>query len=1219
VVMGDIRQSLLPRDVLSAAKELLYHLDIYICNLVQSGRQPPQVDSKTLELVEEFILHAPKDRNTPPRRMTALQELQLLEIMCSCFQEQSRDAVRQLMFSALFSLQGNQADESRMALLGKLVSMAIAVSRVPILECAATWLQRTHRVYCVRLAQVLVDDYCSMVPGSVPTLQNIHSASPRFCCQFITAVTTLYDLTSEELTPPLELLQMIGSWIQDDPRLVLITFLNTPLSGNQPLSSLDVTPLGGLVRWCVKAPLAYRRDKKLALTNGTTESEAEVGPLFSALHLSVLQVFMLLPNILNEKGLFGRLALLQMESLAALTSDLSRLLDQADKHTHSSSGDTHALSQLALDRLAQALQVAMANGALLCSREDLRAICSRLPHNKSRDTRVANLAGEEVTYDNQSRYIWKQHGQGYRLRQTRYRGSSKERRPRVGSRQLKKKNRQSGSCRREESCEAEMDQARSTISKIFNGEPHSYTRFNLTQNMEGDNSQVEMKLSSDMDEEVGVNHNHNSNRKPYVAQKLGWTVKNLCFMVATILLIFIIGYLIGYLVHRKKELASTCSESVLPVEQPVAHETGAAPLMDWDDVKTLLAGKLSETKFETVFSEFSIDNHQAGSPGDEVLANKVLKKFKDCGMNTWTDEHFVKVQDPPATGYNRIVFKGKEEHPVGFLSYSGNGTVTNSVLYAYYGQEEDFMLLQDKNINMSGKVMLVRAGKISFAEKVANAAKMKASAVLIYPDPADYSIGDNTELFGHVHMGSGDPYTPGFPSFNHTQFPPVQSSGLPKILAQTITTGMANSILGQLGGQNAPVVWGGLNKLGNDDDVITVEVNNILTEKKIHNVFGVITGFVDADRYVVIGAQRDAWGPGFATSTVGTSVLVELARSISEMKNSGFKPRRSIVFASWSAGEYGSVGATEWLEGYLTSLSMKAFSYINLDGVVSGRNGFKVAASPLLHRLIDGAMKEVNVPNKGVTLDSQFGKSDWESNVLEPMKMDDTAYPFLAFSGIPSVSFRFVPGNTEYQYFGTKQDTRQTLNAATANQVPQLAVTAAQFAGHIALRLVHDHLLRMDLTKYNDIIRSHVRQINMKVKAVQRLQPQLLPKVLTVKWLISASGSYTRASQALALDIQNSDLEDIEMCRIINDRIMTVEKNLLSPYVSPRESPFRHILLGSGPHTLKGLSNHLEALRTNDPEADAELFRNQFALATWTIQGCANSLAGNVWSLDNEI
>ncbi|KAM9789974.1 integrator complex subunit 15 [Neosynchiropus ocellatus] len=394
--MGDIRQSLLPRDVLSAAKELLYHLDIYISNLVQSGRQPPQVDTKTLDLVEEFILHSPKDRNATARRMSALQELQLLEIMCSCFQEQSRDAVRQLMFSALFNLQGNQADESRMGLLSKLVSMAIAVGRVPILECAATWLQRTHRVYCVRLAQVLVDDYCSMLPGSVSTLQNIHSSSPRFCCQFIAAVTTLYDLTSEELTPPLELLQMIVSWIQEDPHLVLISFLNTPLSGSQPISSLDVTPLGGLVRWCVKAPLVYKRYKKQGLTNGNAASDPEVGPLFSALHLSVLQVLMLLPNILNEKGLFGRLALLQLESLASLTSDLSRLLDQADKHIHTSS-DVHPPSQLALDRLAQALQVALANGALLCSREDLRSICSRLPHN---NLLQLVLSGPVIYYNN---------------------------------------------------------------------------------------------------------------------------------------------------------------------------------------------------------------------------------------------------------------------------------------------------------------------------------------------------------------------------------------------------------------------------------------------------------------------------------------------------------------------------------------------------------------------------------------------------------------------------------------------------------------------------------------------------------------------------------------------------------------------------------------------------------------------------------------------------
>ncbi|KAG8013948.1 Transferrin receptor protein 1 [Nibea albiflora] len=739
--------------------------------------------------------------------------------------------------------------------------------------------------------------------------------------------------------------------------------------------------------------------------------------------------------------------------------------------------------------------------------------------------------------------------------------------------------------------------------------------------MEGDNSQME--LSSNMDEEDGENGggDHFKHKgKPYVAQKLGHTPKDLCFMAAATVLIFTIGYFIGYLVYQKKDCAPNCAASVLPSERSVEHETGAAPLMDWDDVKKLLAQKLSPAKFEPVLSEFSTANHRAGSPGDESLGNKVLTRFIEYDMKTWTDEHFVKVQDPPASGYNKFVFKnGNEERPDGFLSYSANGNVTGAVLYAHYGQESDFRMLRDKNINMSGRVMLVRAGRISFAEKVANAAKMSASAVLIYPDSADYMSDETTQFFGHVHLGSGDPYTPGFPSFNHTQFPPVQSSGLPKILAQTITARMATKILGQLGGQNVPESWGVITKLGDETDVITVEVNNVLTEKKIINVFGVIKGFVDSDRYVVIGAQRDAWGPGFAASTVGTSVLVELARSISDMvKNDGFKPRRSIVFASWSAGEYGSVGATEWLEGYLSSLSMKAFSYINLDGVVSGRNGFKVAASPLMYNLIEGTLKEVNYPIQAASLYSQFAKANWEQNVLEPMKLDNAAYPFLAFSGIPSVSFRFTSGNPEYPYFGTVLDTREKLNAATSNQVPQLAETATRFTGHMVLRLVHDHLLRMDLMKYGNIIRNHMAQINKEVNKIKTMQPQLLPKALTVQWLITAYGSYMRASQGLATDIKNINLEDIEMCRTINDRIMSGERNFLLPYVSPGESPFRHILLGSGPHTLKGLSNHLEALKTKSPEADANLFLNQFALVTWTIQSCANAIVGEIWSLDTE-
>lgn len=69
-------------------------------------------------------------------------------------------------------------------------------------------------------------------------------------------------------------------------------------------------------------------------------------------------------------------------------------------------------------------------------------------------------------------------------------------------------------------------------------------------------------------------------------------------------------------------------------------------------------------------------------------------------------------------------------------------------------------------------------------------------------------------------------------------------------------------------------------------------------------------------------------------------------------------------------------------------------------------------------------------------------------------------------------------------------DTRENLNMATSNQVSQLAAIVTRFAGHMALRQVHDHLLRLDLTKYDSIIRSTVKQINVKIKEIKRVSVQ---------------------------------------------------------------------------------------------------------------------------------
>ena len=78
------------------------------------------------------------------------------------------------------------------------------------------------------------------------------------------------------------------------------------------------------------------------------------------------------------------------------------------------------------------------------------------------------------------------------------------------------------------------------------------------------------------------------------------------------------------------------------------------------------------------------------------------------------------------------------------------------------------------------------------------------------------------------------------------------------------------------------------------------------------------------------------------------------------MVKNGFSPRRSLLFVSWDAGDFGNVGATEWLEvgpsreldlsshgcnntvitrvyqGYLSMLHLKAVAYFSLDQAVMG-------------------------------------------------------------------------------------------------------------------------------------------------------------------------------------------------------------------------------------------------------------------------------------------
>ncbi|NWZ61960.1 TFR1 protein, partial [Acrocephalus arundinaceus] len=769
------------------------------------------------------------------------------------------------------------------------------------------------------------------------------------------------------------------------------------------------------------------------------------------------------------------------------------------------------------------------------------------------------------------------------------------------------------------------------LSTQFGGEPTSYTRFSIARQTDGDNSHVEMKLAADEEEggETGrPEHMHASMPPP---RRNG---KNLCFIIIAAVLLLLIGFLIGYLSYRgRMQRFNRCLDGSGNCEMtPTAsyfsddgmeeEEVAGPRILYWPELRKMLSAKLSAVRLEGNLRQREGKNSfEAGKAEDENTASYIHDQFTSFRLDdVWNDEHYVRLQDKGSSKNQVFIIEDGEEElesPDAYVAYSKSGTVTGKPIYVNYGRKEDFQQIRAMHGPMNGSIIIFRAGEITLAEKVANARKEGAVGALMFLGPSNNKRADSYVPFGHAHLGTGDPFTPGFPSFNHTQFPPVESSGLPHIPVQTISRQAAAKLFGKMDGAKCLEDWTsgimGCKVTVSSDSKVTVKltVNNVIVDRKILNIFGVIKGFEEPDRYVVLGAQRDSWGPGAAKAGVGTAILLELARVISDMvKNDDYRPRRSIIFASWSAGEYGAVGATEWLEGYSTTLHAKAFTYVNLDTAVLGSKHVKISASPLLYSLLETTMKRVKDPAKDS--DSLYNRvgSEWIERVV-PLDLDNAAFPFLAYSGIPVVSFGFYDENDEYPFLGTTEDTLANLKEKTGMLYP-LMRTAAEVAGQIALRLTHDHELFLDFDRYCEELLSFqekLRQLDSNVKALG----------LTLNWLYFARGDFQRAADALRRDIANSDRENRIVRRALNDRMMKVEYDFLSPFLSPKDAPFRHIFFGKGSHTLKSLLENLEQLGANKTSVDVNELKEQLALVTWTIKGAANALVGDIWNTDNEI
>ena len=405
--------------------------------------------------------------------------------------------------------------------------------------------------------------------------------------------------------------------------------------------------------------------------------------------------------------------------------------------------------------------------------------------------------------------------------------------------------------------------------------------------------------------------------------------------------------------------------------------------------------------------------HMAGTPAQATTRDYVLDRLKSWGIDAWSKEYTVYLPQPdtvaawviagprakPARLSLREPGNGPQIPP--FNGYTGDGNVTADVVYVNYGLIEDYKTLDSLGISVSGKVAIARYGRSFRGIKAREAHKRGAVGLIVYSDPQEdgffrgdvYPKGPMRPAGGiqrgSMMNGNGDPTTPAWASVEGARRVPEDSLEIPRIPIIPMSYGNARRFLEPLTGPSVPQSWQGALPFRYHVGPGPVRAQlHVKTERgqrafhKIWNTVGMIRGERWPNEWVVVGAHRDAWGPGARDNVSGTVAVLEAARAFAALAREGQKPARTLVFATWDAEEWGLIGSTEWVEELEDSLLAHVVAYINEDGTFSGPN-FNGAGSPSLKPLFRAAAQVVPDPvGPGTVYDVWLKSKNGDSTAL---------------------------------------------------------------------------------------------------------------------------------------------------------------------------------------------------------------------------------------------
>ena len=482
--------------------------------------------------------------------------------------------------------------------------------------------------------------------------------------------------------------------------------------------------------------------------------------------------------------------------------------------------------------------------------------------------------------------------------------------------------------------------------------------------------------------------------------------------------------------------------------------------------------------------------HRAGSNADYATAVYVQQRLARDGFATRIQKYQVEFTGPLEQSLSLVspqkrgfsLLEGTPGHPnhwevlagQPFLEESGDGTVTGPVVYVNTASKDDMTELDAQHVSLKGAIVIIRlsapgGGGFATLDPTYNAynelKKRGAVAVLEFMDPATQGYGGGVMWpagnFKNINMAermSGPSprrfmqFPPGDPTMDgrapvmgaaHKSWNEIPHSTMPEL---SITQNTARALLAGMTGKAVPQSWHPMfdfTQHFGGNEIARVHTKFERELKTIWLVFGDMQGSTDPNSIVMIGSHRDAMTFGAIDPGSGTTVLLQDADAFARLAKAGWKPKRTIEFASWDGHELGLFGSAAYIYDKGPDLRKQIFQYINTDQLTTG-DPFVVSASPGLFAF----MKQICDVVPEAHSNQMLSKRDTRKvPLLNAMGGGSDHQNFAYMLGVPSTS------NGYYGPFGAHHTAEDNLDGLrTYDPGMREAVVTAQVTGIQAMR-----------------------------------------------------------------------------------------------------------------------------------------------------------------------